>query len=214
MNAETVTYTNTLGELIAPFLLALRSTGFFKIYVYLPLMTILGIAIFVRTYRRMMVNGTFDSPLRQRCRYVILPLYFMMCFFFTGGIAVALKTMMLEETDYTEAHWFIPYVSYLHFYIASISLAYILLMLTNRSSFLSRALSVYIQIGFIGAYIIGIDRIINEPWVLSDPASGLSGFYLIGMFGILHIDVILRLVERSDVPASIKVSATTSKDHA
>ncbi|MEJ2911600.1 hypothetical protein [Pseudoalteromonas sp. C12FD-1] len=207
MTAETITYTNALGEVIAPFLLAVRSTGFFEVYVYLPLMTILAIFIFRRTYHLMMANGTFDSPLRQRYRYVILSLYFMICFFFTGVIAVAFKTMILEETDYTEAHWFITYVSYLHFYIASVSLAYIYLMRTNRSSLFSRVLSVYIQVGFLGAYLIGIDRIVNEPWVLLDPTSGLSGFYMFAIFGVLHFDVLVRLLQPCN--NAVLVSAPT-----
>jgi len=198
MTIGTTTFANALGEFFAPLLLAVRSTGFFEAYVFLPLTAILAIMIFVRIYKKMAINGTFELSIRQRYRRVILPLYFMMCFFFTGGLAIAFKTMIIEEMDYTEPHWYIPYVSHLHFFIASVSLAYMYLMHSNNSSLLSKVLGVYVQIGFVGAYVIGAYRVIYEPWVLSDPASGLSGFYLSAIFGILHFDVILRLLKPYD----------------
>lgn len=192
MSTETTTFVNPLGEVLAPLLMAIRRTGFFEIYVYFPAMVVISIFLFIHLRRKMLVNGTFDLPIRHRFRKLAYPLYYMMCFFVSGALAVAFKTMILEETDYTEPHWYIPYVSYLHFYITSVALAYVYVIYTNRSDWLNGALCAYIQVGFLGAYWIGGYRIVNEEWVLSDPASGLSGFYMFFIYGILNIDIALR----------------------
>ncbi|MEM7058612.1 MAG: hypothetical protein AAF557_13545 [Pseudomonadota bacterium] len=192
MSSETVTFVNPLGEALAPLLLAIRSTGFFEVFVYFPAMVIVAAVLFIKLKRTANANGTFQTPFHRRTRYLLLALYALMCFFATGAFAVALKTLMLEETDYTEAHWFIPYVSYLHFYITSVAGVFVYLVWTNRPSWFNRALCIYVQIGFLGAYWIGGYRIMNEEWDLLDPASGLSGFYLFLVFGVLNVDIALR----------------------
>lgn len=198
MSSETVTYANSLGEFFAPFLLAVRATGFFEAYVFLPIAAVLSALVFRYIYKKLATNGTFNLPIRQRFRRIILPLYFLMCFFFVGGLIIAFKTMIIEEMDYTEPHWYIPYVTHLHFYIASVALAYMYLMRFNSSSLLTRLLCVYIQIGFIGAYMISAYRIIYEPWELSDPTSGLSGFYVAAFFVILNIELFFRFIKPYD----------------
>ena len=195
---EKITFVNNFGEALGPFLIAIRATGFFEAYVYLPVMTIISLFLFARLYNVMPVNGTFDLPLRYRLRHVIIPLYYLMCFFVTNAFVVAIKTLILEEMDYTDAHWFIPYVSYLHFYITSVALAFVYLVFTNKSNWISRFLCIHIQIGFVGAYWIGLHRILNEEWVLSDPTSGLSGFYLAITFMILNADLAFRFFRPLD----------------
>lgn len=192
MSSETVTFVNPLGEALAPILLAIRSTGFFEVYVYFPAMVLVAAVLFVKLKRTADANGTFQTPFHRRTRYLLLALYALMCFFVTGAFAVALKTLILEELDYTEAHWFIHYVSYLHFYIASVAGVFVYLVWANRSNWMNRVLCLYAQIGFLGAYWIGGYRILNEEWDLLDPASGLSGFYLFLVFGVLNVDIALR----------------------
>lgn len=193
MSTHSVTFANYLGEMLAPFLIAVRSTGFFEAHIFMPAMTILSIVIFISLLRDLKTNGTFDSALRKRLRYLYQFAYYTLCFIVTNSTAVAFKTLIIQELDYTEMHWYIPYVGPLHFYITSIAAAFIYVIRRNRDSIVHRILCIYVQIGVIGGYLIAIHRILNEPFDLLDVTTGVSGIFFFIWFGILNLDLAQRL---------------------
>lgn len=192
MNIEVVTFANDFGELLEPFLIALRWTGFFEAYVYIPIMTVLSIVIFINMKHKIYANNTFEHPIRKRFIKTFLFAYYSLCFLLTNSTAVAFKTLIVEEMDYDKLFWYIPYVSSLHFYITSVVIAYLYLLHTNKSTISSRILCFYIQIALIGGYYIGIHRILNEPFNLLDVTSGVSGVFFFIWFGIFNIDITQR----------------------
>ena len=101
-----VTFTNRLGEVLAPMLLWMRDIGFFEWYVYIPVMTASAVGLFLIVVRTTDRNGTFSDRPR---RAIWLAAYFGLCFLATNGLAVGLKTLIVEELDYTTRVWFEAY---------------------------------------------------------------------------------------------------------
>jgi len=194
---ETLTYTNPFSELFAPLLVLIRSTGFFEAHVYMPLMTMAALLLFFQLHFVTHNNGTFDEPIRAKYPKVWLFAYFTLCFIVTNAIAVAFKTMIFEETDYTTFFWYVPWVSPLHFYIVSIAGVMLWLIWRNRATWMDKLACVYVQCGFLGGYYIAIYRLLNEPFDLLDPTSGVSGIFLCCWFGILNWDIIIRYLKVS-----------------
>lgn len=192
MQIESTTFVNSLGEAFGPLLVAIRATGFFEAYAFIPTMTLLSIFIFLSVKRMADTNGTFRSPLRRRFRYVFLAGYYSLCFLLTNATAVALKTLILEELDYTEPHWYIPYVGPLHFYMASVVLAHLYLIRTNVNSAYGRLLCLYVQFGLIGGYYVAVHRLTTEPFELSNPTTGISGIFFFLWFTVLNVDIAQR----------------------
>ena len=62
MDALAVTFTNGLGEALAPVLLWVRDRGFFEWYVFMPIMTAASIGLFVKIRAKLESNGTFSKP--------------------------------------------------------------------------------------------------------------------------------------------------------
>ncbi len=65
-------------------------------------------------------------------RRLWLAAYFGLCFLATNGLAVGLKTLIVEELDYPARVWFEAYVGPLHFYIVAVALAYLSSRATAR----------------------------------------------------------------------------------
>ena len=91
------TFTNRLGEVLSPVLLPMRDIGFFEWYVYIPAMTALAIGLFLILVGMTERNGTFTGRPR---RVLWLAAWFGLCFLATNGLAVGLKTLIVEELDY------------------------------------------------------------------------------------------------------------------
>ena len=191
MAAAPVTYANGLGEALAPFLLFLRALGFFEWYVYIPVMTVLAIGLFRSLVGTLDHNGSLAG---RRWRAVWLAAYFGLCFLATNGLAVGLKTLIVEELDYPARVWFEAYVGPLHFYIVAVVLAYLVLLARNRTAALDRGLGLFVQIGLLAGYSVGVFRILNEPISAANPTAGLSGFILCAWFALYNYDLYRRLV--------------------
>ena len=188
-----MTFTNQLGEILAPFLTWLRDLGFFEWYVYMPIMTLASIGAFRSLLERLDANGTFDGGSAQR-RKLWLTAYYGLCFMATNVLAVGFKTLIVEELDYPIRVWFEAYVGPLHFYILSVVLAYLAILVRSSRERLDRTLALYVQVGLIGGYGVGVFRILNEPISLLEPTNGLSGFVLCALFGLYNLDLYRRFV--------------------
>ncbi len=188
-----VTFANRLGETLGPLLLWLRGLGFFEWYVYMPLMTVVSVGLFWGLARHLDRNGTFGGPRAQR-RTLWLAAYYGLCFLATNVLAVGLKTLIVEELDYATRVWFEAYVGPLHFYIFAVVIAYLTLLVRNRRGVLDRALGLFVQIGLVGGYGVGLFRIFNEPISLADPTTGVSGFVLCAYFALYNYDLHQRFI--------------------
>ena len=188
-----VTFTNRLGEALAPFLLWLRDLGFFEWYVYMPIMTVASVGMFWSLTKRLDSNGTFGG-LRTQRRTLWLAAYYGLCFLATNVLAVAFKTLIVEELDYPTRVWFEAYVGPLHFYILSVVIAYLAVLVRNTRERLDRALGLYVQVGLIAGYGVGVFRILSEPISLLEPTNGLSGFVLCAYFALYNYDLYKRFV--------------------
>ena len=189
--APPVTFANGLGEALAPFLLFLRALGFFEWYVYMPAMTALAIWLFRGLVRTLNRDGTFAA---RPWRRLWLAAYFGLCFLATNGLAVGLKTLIVEELDYPTPVWFEAYVGPLHFYIVAVALAYLALVARNRAAALDRGLGLFVQFGLLAGYSVGVFRILNEPISAANPTAGLSGFVLCAWFAFYNYDLYRRFI--------------------
>ena len=194
MDHDAVSFANALGEHMAPLLLRVRATGFFEAPVYLSVMTALSIPLFIWLKNRLQGNGTLPA---MRPRALWLVAYYALCFFGTNVLAVAFKTLIVEEMDYERRVWFEPYVGPLHFYIFSAVLAYIALLVRARRTALDTLLGVYVQIALIGGYAIAVYRITNEPFSIVDPTTGVGGVILGACFAVYNFDLYRRFVTAS-----------------
>lgn len=177
---DNVTYANSLGEILAPLLLMIRSTGFFEAYVFIPTMTLLAAYIFQKLKR-----VTTASP-------IFLVGYFCLCFIMTNTAAVALKTMIVEEMDYVTEVWFLHLVSPIHIFIVTVTGSFLLLIWRNSKQTLDRILCFYVQLGLLGGFSVAIYRLIHEPFELSNVTTGLGALILICLFSILNADLLIR----------------------
>ena len=190
--SDTVTYASGLGEALGPFLLWLRGLGFFEAYVYIPVMTAASIVVFWRLYGTFDRNRTFGAS--RLLRIVWLGVCYALCFLACNSLAVAFKTLIVEELDYTGRVWFEAYVSPLHFFITAAALAYLLLIVRNRRAPLDYALGLFVQVGLVAGYGVGVHRLLNEPFSLADPTTGISGLVFFAWFGLYNFDLYRRFV--------------------
>ena len=191
---ESVTWANGLGAALAPLLLWLRGLGFFEAYVYLPVMTAVSIGVFWRMQGTFDRNSTFHGSRLSRVAW--LAGCYALCFLVCNSLAVALKTLIVEELDYTQRVWFEAYVGPLHFYITAVALAYLALIARNRRAPLDFVLGSFVQVGLLGGYGVGVHRLLNEPFSLADPTTGISGLVFFAWFGLYNCDLYRRLVAR------------------
>jgi len=193
MDGSGVTFANELGEFLEPVLLWLRSIYFFEWYVYVPLMTAVSLGLYSRIFTRLKQNGTF-SGCRSKQKLLWVCAYYGLCFLITNSLAVSLKTLIIEELDYSTRVWYEGLVGPLHFYIFTVALFYLFLVLRNRHERLDQLLGVYVQLGLIGGYWVCGFRILNEPISIFNPTLGLSGILLGGYFCLYNYDIYRRCV--------------------
>ena len=185
------TFTNRLGEVLSPVLLPMRDIGFFEWYVYIPAMTALAIGLFLILVGMTGRNGTFTDRPR---RVLWLAAYFGLCFLATNGLAVGLKTLIVEELDYPTRVWFEAWVGPLHFYIVAVALSYLALIARNRTAALDWGLGLFVQIGLLAGYSVGVFRLSNEPMSLAAPTMGLSGVIMCAAFALYNVDLYRRFI--------------------
>jgi hypothetical protein len=176
-----------MGEWLAPLLLAIRATGFFEWYVYMPVMTLAAIPVY-RLVRRRLDGAAAQQSDRRRQHPLWNAGYFAVCFILTNALAVAVKTMIVEEMDYTEPVWFSALVSPLHFYIVSVAAAYLWLVADPQPGYGDWIRAAYVQVGLLGGYAVGVYRVVNEPFSFADPTTALGGIFLVLMFLALNFD--------------------------
>ena len=157
-----VHFANPLGHWLAPLLLTLRSVGFFEWYVYMPAMTLVSFPLYRFMARRLDTVPAFraSSAWHQRVRRSAC---YAACFLLPNVLAVALKTLIVEEMDYVAPVWYAPLVSPLHFYIASVTGAYLWMIGRTRRTWADWACAGHIQLGLVGGYAVAGYRLLNEP---------------------------------------------------
>ena len=183
---QAATFANPLGEWLAPVLLTLRAKGLFEAHVYLPAMTLLAVPIYAALLHRLRASGGLN---RRRHRRLWLVAYFAVCFLLTNSLAVAVKTLIIEEIDYQEPVWLTRLVSPLHFYIFTVTAAYLWLIARARDTRVDRVLAVYVQAGLVGGYSVALYRIVFERFSLSDPTTALGGLLLGAAFVAYNYDL-------------------------
>ena len=194
--SETVTFTNRVGGILGPLIVWLRDVGFFEWYVYIPLMTILSIGVFRYLLVRLEGNGTF-ADCSKRQRFLWCGAYYGLCFLVTNATAVGLKTLIVEELDYATRVWFEAYIGPLHFYIALVALVYLALLVRNQRLWSDFVCAVFVQLGLLAGYLVGIYRMFNEPVSFDEPTAGLSGIVLCAYFAIYNFDLYSRFLKTS-----------------
>ena len=196
MTGNDITYANEMGKYLGPLLKLIRATGFFEAYIFIPSMTLLSIYIFMRLRKKLKRNNTFNAAFRSRFKWILLTTYYSLCFLLTNALAVAFKTLIIEEMDYTTSVWFLHLVSPLHFYIASVTIIYLWLLYRNQHKTLDQVFCIYIQIGILGGYYAGIYRILNEPFEIANITTGISGILFLIWFFILNADIVVRFFNK------------------
>lgn len=191
-----VHFANPLGTWLAPLLLALRAVGFFEWYVYVPAMTLASIPIYryVAPSYRVGPVGTAEPAWQRRVR---LSACYTACWLLPTVLAVALKTLIVEEMDYETPVWYSPLVSILHFYIASVIVVYLWMPRRTHRTWVDWACAGYVQMGLIGGYIVAGYRLTHEQWSWLDPTMAIGGV-IIGMITLAHNWVIVRRIRLSE----------------
>ncbi|MEM7251763.1 MAG: hypothetical protein AAF493_10100 [Pseudomonadota bacterium] len=214
MEQNPFAFTNEIGELIALVSFGLPDTGFFNAYVFVPMVTRLSELLSVRLLQTLKNNCAFLTAISLRVRGVLLFSCCTLGFFAMNALFVSLKTSIVEELDYVEAHWSIPYAEPLHLYVATVAAAHLHLAWNNSDGTITRALCFYVQIGLLGGYYVALHRLLHEPFDLTDPATGLSGLLFTLWLLILNWDILRRLsvsLRNAAEPSSAKRESSPSQ---
>jgi len=185
-----ITFANSLGQWLAPLLLAIRSTGFFEWWIYIPSMTLLALAAYAGFLRRAARHGVPRSP-NQLARLATHVLHLAVCVVGANALAVAFKTLIVEEMDYPQPVWFVGLVSPLHFYIASVAATYMTVVTGPGTSRHVRLQGVYTELGLFAFCTVGIHRLHTQAFSLWDPTMAVGGALILiacvkGMVTVWH----------------------------
>lgn len=196
-------YTWQFGRHFAPLLRVLRASGFFEAHVYMSLMGVAAVALYVWVFKRVRRGGPPGAGGRA-ARLVWHSFYLLVCWLALTSLAVAFKTMIVEELDYAERQWFEPYLPGIHFYIASACLAYLALVVKSKPHFYDLPLVFHVQVALIAGYLTAAYRALNE-----DFAGALGGVILFFAFAVCNYDLIARVRRDSSAgaPAARKAAA-------
>jgi len=180
-------YTWSFARLFGPLLRPLHESGFFFFAVFLPVMTIPSIALFIWAVKKIRRNNTLWANNRV-ARFLWYSFYFYISWMALNSLAVAFKTMIVEELAYQEREWFEPYLPGIHFYITSACLAYLALVVKSKYQFYDLMLALYLQIALIAGYATAGYRAMNE-----DRDGAIGGLILLVFFAVCNYDLIKRL---------------------
>lgn len=173
-----VTFANSMGQWLAPLLLAIRSTGFFEWWVFVPTMTLLAIPVYRGFHRRLVRHGGLHAHNRIQ-RVAACALYLGVCVIGTNAFAVAFKTLIVQEMDYPEPVWFAGLVSPLHFYIVSVAGTYMFLVTGPQAPPWRLWQIVYTEIGLFAFCTVAIHRLHTEPFSIWEPTMALGGLIIL-----------------------------------
>ncbi len=104
-----------------------------------------------------------------------------------NSLAVAFKTMIVEELVYQERKWFEPYLPGIHFYITSACLVYIALIVRSRFHFWDLLLTLYLQVALLVGFVVAGYRALNE-----DIEGAIGGVILVLFFAVCNYDLFMR----------------------
>lgn len=180
-------YTWEFARHFAPLLGWLHRSGFFNAYIFLPVMTLPAIALYVWVFIRLRRNNSIRTT-RKSLRLLWQFFYFYICWMAMNSLAVAFKTMIVEELVYQERKWFEPYLPGIHFYITSACLAYIPLIVRSRPHYYDLPLGIYLQVALIVGIIVAGYRTLNE-----DIEGAIGGVILLIFFVVCNYDLFMRL---------------------
>lgn len=186
----TVTFANGLGQLLAPLLLAIRATGFFEWWIYVPTMTLVALVAYAGFLRRAARHGV-PRPPHAAARLASHLLHLSACVVGSNAIAVAFKTLIVEEMDYPQPVWFEGLVSPLHFYIASVAICYMTVITGPGNARHARLQCVYAELGLFAFCTVGIHRLHTQSFSLWDPTMAVGGALILaasvrGMVEVWH----------------------------
>jgi len=169
-----VSFANGLGQALAPLLLAIRATGFFEWWVYVPTMTLVALAAYAGFLRRAARHGVPPpgNPLARLAGHV---LHLGVCVVGANALAVAFKTLIVEEMDYPQPVWFEGLVTPLHFYIASVAICYMTVITGPGNARHARLQGVYAELGLFAFCTVGIHRLHTQSFSLWDPTMAVGG---------------------------------------
>ncbi len=173
-----VTFANSMGQWLAPLLLAIRSTSFFEWWVFVPAMTLLAIPVYRGFHRRLVRHGGVLGPGRF-LRPATSALHAGVCVVGTNAVAVAFKTLIVQEMDYPQPVWFAGLVSPLHFYIASVAATYMWMVTGPSVSRGRRAQGLYTELGLFAFCTVAIHRLHTEPFSIWEPTMALGGLIIL-----------------------------------
>lgn len=179
-------YTWQFGRHFAPLLRLLRESGFFEAPVYMSVMIIPAGALFVWVFNKVRRNNTLRAKTRG-ARFLWYFFYLFTCWLAMTSLAVAFKTMIVEELDYQQRQWFEPYLPGIHFLITSAGLAYIALIAKSKLHFYDLLLVFYLQAALIAGYWAAGYRALNE-----DFGGAIGGVILLILFAVCNYDLIVR----------------------
>ena len=69
-----------------------------------------------------------------------------------------------------------------------------MLLVRNTRTKYDRVLGLFVQVGLVAGYAVGVFRIFNEPISLADPTTGLSGVVLCAYFALYNYDLYRRFL--------------------
>jgi hypothetical protein len=201
MMTADIHYTWSFGKYFGPILRPLHDSGFFFAAVFLPVMTVPSIILFIWVMRRIRQNDTLAGS-AGFARFLWYSFYFYISWMALNSLAVAFKTMIVEELVYQERKWFEPYLPGIHFYITSACLAYLALVIKSRYRSSDLLLAIYVQVSLLAGYATAGYRALNE-----DRDGAIGGVLLLVFFAVCNYDIIKRLRRGYSSSAPLSVSA-------
>ncbi len=194
-----ITFANPLGAWLAPMLLAVRATGFFEYWVYIPVMTAIGVPIYWGLHRRCLRHGGLVAQHRAQ-RWALHALHLGITLLGANALAVAFKTLIVEEMDYPEPVWFLGLVSPLHFYITSVAAVYLWLVTGPRSSRGLGLQGAYAELGLFAGCTVAIHRLHTEAFSIWAPTMALGGLVILAACVAGMVDVWQRRTAANAAP--------------
>ena len=160
-------------------------------------MTLPAIALYVWVLIRVRRNSSIRTK-RRTLRFLWQFFYFYICWMAMNSLAVAFKTMIVEELVYQERKWFEPYLPGIHFYITSACIVYIALVVRQRFHYYHLLLTFYLQVALIVGFVTAGYRALNE-----DIEGAIGGVILLIFFAACNYDLFMRT--RGDFSSGVLV---------
>lgn len=165
----------------------LHRVDFFYFYLYVPLITVVAIALFCWVFIRVRRTGYLAGQSRFS-RLLWYSVHFLFSWIAVGAFTVAVKMMIVEELDYQERKWFEAYLTPGHLYISSAAFAYLAFIVKSKPTYFSWLLAIYIQVALIAGYGVATYRVLNE-----DIEGAAGGVILLLFIGLCNYDLIKRV---------------------